>query len=367
MSYTTHTSERILNSLAKYYEVTNRIKISNVHLSGVSYENIGDEGLYFLKQMSINSKFSVYTTVNPMGADIHDNIFSINEKFIEKQKEIAKAFIKLGAVESFTCTPFDYFPVPKPFSHVSWAESSAVVYGNSFLNLFTNKESSLSALASAVLGETIYSGLHNQKNRIPQIGFKIGKIKNEVEAGLYAYHIAKSIDVPFSITIDAPMTSLMKKAFSGALGAVSNVSVFGLNQPTSDNKEIKPIDLKREKIELSSEEPGEMIVLGCPHWNHNEIGDFLLELGNKCLKKDCLIACYKGACERTVEKINIDKLNKKQIFFFKGACPIFSPLLKELGIKKVITNSVKAAHYYKLRGIQVSLRTVKEIIDQEAK
>lgn len=366
MPYATRISERILKSLAKYYGVTDKIKISSAHLSGVSYENIGDEGLYFLKQISNNGKFSAYTTVNPMGADIYDNIFGIDEKFIEKQKEIAKSFIKLGAMESFTCTPFDYFPVPKPFSHVSWAESSAVVYGNSFLNLFTNKESSLSALASAVLGETIYSGLHNQKSRIPQIGFKIGKIKNEVEAGLYAYHIAKSIDTPFTITSAVPMTSLMKKAFSGALGAVSNVSVFGLNQPTSNIQEIKSIDLKREKAELSSEESGEMIVLGCPHWNHNEIEDFLSALGNKCLKKDCLIACYKGAFKRTVEKNNIDTLNKKRVSFFKGACPIFSPLLRERGVKKVITNSVKAAHYYKLRGIQVNLRTVREIINQEA-
>jgi predicted aconitase len=366
MSYAKDASEKILKSLAKYYEETNRIKISSAHLSGVSYENIGDEGLYFLEQMSNNGKFSVYTTANPMGADIYDNTFGINEKFIEKQKAIAQIFIKLGAVESFTCTPFDYFPVPKPFSHVSWAESSAVVYGNAFLNLLTNKESSLSALAGAVLGETIFSGLHHQNNRIPQIGFKIGKIKNEVEAGLYAYHIAKSIEVPFSITSDEPMTSLMKKAFSGALGAVSNVSVFGLNQPTPNNQEIKPSDLEREQIELSPEESGEMIVLGCPHWNHNEIRGFLSKLGNKCLKKDCLIACYKGAYERTIEKTNVGKLNKKKIFFFKGACPIFSPLLKELGVKKVITNSVKAAHYYKLRGIEVSLKTMNEIIDKEA-
>ncbi len=365
MSYTKDTSERILASLAKYYGEASRIKISSAHLSGVSYENIGDEGLYFLRQISNNGKFSVFTTANPMGADIYDNTFGIHDKFIEKQKEIAQALIKLGAVESFTCTPFDYFPAPKTFSHVSWAESSAVVYGNTFLNLLTNKESSLSALASAVLGETINSGLHHQKNRIPQIGFKIECIKNEVDAGLYAYHIAKLIDVPFSINSYRPMTSLMKKAFSGALGAVSNVSVFRLNQATLHNREIKLSDLKREKMELSTDEPGEMIILGCPHWNHYEIGEFLSKLGNKRLKKDCLIACYKGACQRVIEKNSIDKFTKKHISFFKGACPIFSPLLKELGVKKVITNSVKAAHYYKLRGIQVNLKTIDQIINQE--
>jgi hypothetical protein len=71
------------------------------------------------------------------------------------------------------------------------ASISAVVYGNAFLELLTNKESSLSALASAILGETVCSDLHNQKNRIPEMGYKISEIKDEVEAGLAAYYIAK--------------------------------------------------------------------------------------------------------------------------------------------------------------------------------
>ncbi|MGQ9781684.1 MAG: aconitase X [Nitrososphaeria archaeon] len=366
MSYARDVSEKILRALSKYYNESRLLKISSAHLSGVSYDNIGDEGLSFLRDMSRDGKFAVYTTVNPMGADIYDNVFSIDEYFISRQREIAESLLKMGALESFTCTPFEYFNIPPSCSHVSWAESSAVVYANSFLNILTNKESALSALSSAILGKTIYSGLHHEYNRIPSRNFKIGRFADEIEAGLYAYQIAKLVEEPFSITLEDRMTSLMKKSFSSALGATGNVSFFKINMSAPISYKIGFDDIKREFVELSTEESGEMIILGCPHWNHNEIISFVSMLGQKCLKKDCLIACYKGAYQKVLEHFEAKILNKKRIFFFKGACPIFSPLLRKLGVRTIITNSVKAAHYYKLRGIKVSLKNLKEIIEVEA-
>jgi predicted aconitase len=365
MSYARDVSEKILKALSRYYNESNRLKISSAHLSGVSYDNIGDEGLSFLRDMSRDGKFSVYTTVNPMGADIYDNLFGIDDQFIIRQREIAESLLKLGAVESFTCTPFEYFNIPPPGSHVSWAESSAVVYANSFLDIATNKESSLSALSSAILGETIYSGLHYEYNRIPSVNFKIGSFADEVEAGLYAYRIAKLVDEPFSITTEAYLTSLMKKSFSGALGAIGNVSLFSINKPTPTSYQIGLDDVRSEFMELSTGESGEVIILGCPHWNHKEIESFVSMLGQKCLKKDCIIACYRGAYRKVMAHFSAKILNKKRIFFFKGACPIFSPLLKKLGVKTVVTNSVKAAHYYKLRGIRVNLKNLRRIIESE--
>jgi hypothetical protein len=366
MSNAISVSEKIIRALSKFYDESSRVRISSAHLSGVSYENIGEDGLDFLEDLSKDGKFSTYTTANPMGADIYSNDFGLDDTFIIKQRKIADALLRLGAQESFTCTPYDYFHVPPPYSHVAWAESSAVVYGNAFLGLLTNKESSLSALASAILGETIQSDLHYEKNRIPEVGYKIDELKNEVEAGLAAYYIAKLTKKPFSITINAEMTTLMKKSFSAALGAIGETVIFSVNKPTTENHEIRARDLMVEFKELSTEDSGDIIVLGCPHFNHNEIEDIVSGLGEKHFKKDCLVACYKGACQKTIDKYGIYALAKKKIVFFRGACPIFSPLIKDKGIESVITSSVKAAHYYRLRGIKVALKTINEIIKSEA-
>jgi len=362
-------AQKILRALSKFYESNRRIKIVSAHISGVSYENIGDSGLLFLKDIAEKRRFSVYTTVNPMGADIYDNIFNLDEKFIEKQKEIAELYLRMGAIESFTCTPYDYFWLPERGTHVAWAESSAVVYSNSFLGLFTNKESALSALASAIVGETIYSGIHIEENRKCTLAFKYKDEVSELNLGLLTYHIGKRVEKPFIVRLPKTLSSLEKKALAAALGTVGNVSLFntkGSKKEVERVYEISEEDIKREYEELNTCEDGEVIILGCPHLSHSEIINFLRKVDGRRFKKDCIIACCKKAYEHTVRFYDQSLLNKKRIYFFKGACPIFSPLLKEIGANNVITNSVKAAHYYKYRGIKVKLNKLEEIIRNES-
>lgn len=362
-------AQRILSALSKFYESDKRIKIRTAHISGVSYENIGDSGLIFLRDISEKGKFSVHTTINPMGADVYNNTFNLNEQFIKKQKEIAKAYLRMGAIESFTCTPYDYFLVPEKGNHVAWAESSAVVYGNSFLELYTNKESALSALASAILGEAIYSDMHIEENRRCSLSYKYEEKINELILGLLAYHVGKKAEKPFNIKLGRELSSLEKKSLAAALGSIGNVAVFKINDEGNVDRKVYEVlkkDLEKEYMELNTSEDGEIIVLGCPHWNHNEIFNFLKEMNGRSFKKDCIIACCKKAYENTIKIYDRKLLDKKRIYFFKGACPIFSPLLKELGVSKVITNSVKAAHYYKYRGIRVNLKELKDIIKTES-
>ncbi|MEM3403641.1 MAG: aconitase X [Nitrososphaeria archaeon] len=365
MTYSKEVAERIFKALSKFYDQSERIPISSAHLSGVSYENIGEEGLYFINEILKEGKVAVYTTVNPMGADIYDNIFGINDKFLKRQREIMDAFLRLGVTDSFTCAPFDYFQIPIKNSHVAWAESSAAVYANSFLGIFTNKESALSALASAILGETINSGLHSQINRRTVMKFDLKDVRNEVEAGIYAYYISKLVDRPFSVKMRNEMDSIMKKSFCGALGAVGNVSYFKTKAYLTNEYSIKKEDIKKEFNELCTANSGEIIILGCPHWNHNEIENFVRKMGQRNLRKDCLIACNKRAQNELITRFGKETLNKRRIFLFKNACPIFSPLLKEKGIKSIITDSVKAAHYYRLRNIRVNLKPIQKIIKEE--
>ena len=50
-----------------------------------------------------------------------------------------------------------------------WAESNAVAFSNSWTDLVTNRESGLSALATALTGYAPRWGLHLEENRVPNI------------------------------------------------------------------------------------------------------------------------------------------------------------------------------------------------------
>ena len=61
----------------------------------------------------------------------------------------------MGTTPSFTCIPYEIFDFQKRDA-VSFAESNAEFFQFSVLGLLTNKESALSALASAMTGKAPY-------------------------------------------------------------------------------------------------------------------------------------------------------------------------------------------------------------------
>ena len=91
-----------------------------------------------------------------------------HENFLEYQFEIIHAYSELGIDATLSCTPYDR-GVEMESGIGSWAESNAVCYSNYYTSLMTNRESGLSALATALTGWAPLWGLHIESNRIPNI------------------------------------------------------------------------------------------------------------------------------------------------------------------------------------------------------
>ncbi len=81
-------------------------------------------------------------------------IMDLDENFISKQLSIRKSYETMGVTPSFSCIPYEIFDIPKDGTQVAFAESNAAIHANSYDNLKTNKESSFSALASAITGKS---------------------------------------------------------------------------------------------------------------------------------------------------------------------------------------------------------------------
>ena len=166
----------MLVAIARISDAEKLIPIKWAHVSGVSHLTIGDYGLDFLRKISRSkgAKFRAFTTVNPCGMDVQNwDELKIPTDYVEKQLKINECYERLGMATSFTCVPFQSYKVPVVGSHIAWAESSAAVYANSVLGLMTNRESAVSALASALTGKTVYSDLHIAENRKPQKNIRV--------------------------------------------------------------------------------------------------------------------------------------------------------------------------------------------------
>ena len=156
---------RVLVAIGEATNAENLIPIKWAHISGVNYNTIGDSGLDFLKKISKDGKVKVKTSLNPMGFD-RKNHTRIVTRFIDKQFEITKIYEKIGVTPTFSCIPYEILPIPESGTQVSFAESNAAVLANSYLNIKTNKESALSALASAIVGKAPFSDLRMEELEI---------------------------------------------------------------------------------------------------------------------------------------------------------------------------------------------------------
>jgi len=203
--YLTREEERMLNgeygeavrlairTIVKVGEALNAeklIKVKHVHVSGISYHNIGDAGLEFIRDLARSkAKVRVLSTINPLAFDLDLKADNLDLKFVEKQLEIINYLLDMGFTPSFTCTPY-VIRRPKLGEHLSWAESSAVAYVNTVFGARTNREGGPLALLSAIVGRTYYAGVHLTENRIPRILVDVKvKVRTVAEAGVVGYMV----------------------------------------------------------------------------------------------------------------------------------------------------------------------------------
>lgn len=76
----------------------------------------------------------------------------IDPEYANYQMRLSDAIIKLGEFPLWSCCPYYQGSVPRFGQAVAWAESSAVVYGNSVLGARTNRTPAGLVICAAITG-----------------------------------------------------------------------------------------------------------------------------------------------------------------------------------------------------------------------
>ena len=339
------------------------IPVSSAHVSGVNYLNIGEPGLEFLKGLHDSGlKFTVRTTINPGCFDFEDPKWQrCNPALIEKQRMIAGTLEEMGALVTLSCTPYMDTVVPQPGDHLAWAESSAVLYANSVMGAWSNKESGISAIASAVLGRTAYVGVHKPEGRVPHYSISYdGSISNEVQAGALGFAIGSVVgDSVSKFRCQELSNATYVRQFLAALGTSGSAPMIIIEGITpgceiEDERGVEMIRLADEDVQrvvekMSSDKEPEAFVLGCPHLTGDELFDVMRRSPQM---RD--IPTYAFTSRASSSVMNLSKLSG-QLKLIRDSCVLWCGL-KASGYKTVATNSVKAAYYLKTTfGLDVKL------------
>jgi predicted aconitase len=355
------------------------VPIRHAHVSGVSYNNIGEAGTRFIEELaSMGAEFKVPTTLNPIGFDLGDPAFyGASEEQVEGQLRIIKALRGMGALPVFTCTPYksSLFEANAPprGSHVAWGESSAVVYANSFLGLKTNREGGPLALLAAIVGRTYYYGLHLPEARIPRVEYRVEADKplNEVEAGVLGAIVGESHESDDPPALKARFEDdLALRELSAALGAAGSIGmiyVHGLTPEKLPNDwkpaervEVEESEIKRRLEELAPQD-ADIFFVGCPHFSYEDLAR-LASLFKKYgrARRTFIVATSSEAYVRALGEGIASTLREYGVRVARDTCLIVSPI--SLEGRSIATNSYKAYFYLTRRGARVGIAPLDELV-----
>ena len=351
------------------------VRVSSVHISGVSYTTIGDAGLEFLEGVADKGlKVKVKSTINPTGMDlVRWREMGISENYAEKQLRIVRALLRIGAEPSFTCTPYLVGNRPKRGSHVCWGESSAVAFANSVLGARTNREGGVKTVVSAIVGLTPKYGMHLEENRRPDLVVRLeGFLEGKTEFGVLGYYVGKM--APKSVPIYEGISKASEdelKAMGAAGAASGSIELFHVkgitpeaSLPCKEGCEAIKVGKKeiKETVELLSTSGSnpDIVVLGCPHLSRSELQEIADLLNGRRVKVSFWIFTSRLVFERNVELCK--KIERSGAKVFCDTCMVVCPL-RDLGYSVAATDSPKAARYLRtFQGLEVILGEIKSLV-----
>ena len=369
----------ILVALGDIYGAEKLVPITSAQISGVSYKTIGDAGLEFLEDLSIDAHVRVPSTLNPAGVDLQIwRELGFSEEFTKKQLAIVDAYRKMGVSTTCTCTPYLVGNVPTLGSHIAWSESSAVCYANSVLGARTNREGGPGALSAAICGRTAMYGYHLNEGRHPNLLVELETSVKGSDFGAVGYLVGNTVGggIPYFKFKNTPSTDQLKW-LGAALASSGAVALYHVENTTPESKwalkvikeekieklSINRVNIDETKVKLSTtDEKPDLICVGCPHASLEEIKRVAEIVAGRRLENMlwvCTSISVKAASDRMGYTKIIETAGGKMVC---DTCMVVAPI-EELDYKVVGVDSAKAANYVpNMCGLEVVYNDLENLI-----
>ncbi len=377
---------RLIIDLAAVSGATEFIRCDSAHVSGVSVLTGGHGLRTFLSDLSSDpeGKVSIPTTLNSAGCD-HEKMeeMGINHPdFLEQQFEIVHAYSKLGIKATLSCTPYDRGIEEEGIG--SWAESNAVCFSNSYTSLITNRESGLSALATALTGWAPRWGLHLPENRVPNLIVNVdAEMEDATDWSILGDWIGgqrspewKMPWGPMPVIRGLPQNPSfeMLKALTAAAAnhgcpmlwvEENNIDLSKSQSTLCFNED----SLSERYEQLAPKGEVDLVVIGCPQASIGEVRATAaavraqMELGNKIPNHRLWVFTSGHNFKSLKLDGTIDLLEEAGALVLKDTCPEVTPYNRDK-YNHLLTNSLKAEHYLTsgLNNMPTSVSRIQECV-----
>jgi predicted aconitase/predicted aconitase with swiveling domain len=386
---------RLLLDMTAMSGASGLVPISSAHLSGVSPLTGGLGLRLFLQRLAEGGGEGVVvpTTLNSAGCD--ENQFMamriVAPDFLSHHREIIAAYAALGVRTIQSCVPYEWEEVMgdvRPNQPVAWAESNAICYANSYAGLRTNRESGLSALASALTGYAPDYGLLQDEDRRPNLRVVVtAELSDPTDFSILGDWIGKQRrptwqmpygPIPFIEGLPVDLNHEQRKALSAAAANYGCALLIIAEDGPSDMSAIQdelaftPEVLAQRYAELQPRRPVSLVVLGCPQASVGELRAVAELLRSRTVTADPapagqpppLWVFTSARTLRIAERLNIAQtIRAAGALLLENTCPEVVPY-DQSWVHHVLTNSMKAEHYIKsgLNGVPTSVMPLRQAV-----
>ncbi len=361
----------VLVKLGEMYDANRMIQIENVHVDASSYYGIKDAGLEFCERLAREgAAYKVPTTLCISSIDFEKHSeFDVAQECVKKQLRIAKAHLSMGAIPSWTCTPYQCVSSVRFGQNIAWGESNAIAFVNSVIGARTIRCADFVDICAAITGLMPRFGLYLDNERKGSVLVKLdGLDTRQFTSADYAalgYYVGRVADsrVPVLQGVSKSVSVDQLKAFSAAVSTSGSIGLFHMCEITPEAKNLNEAfggEKPSETLVFGKDELGEVrnslatqdgadpeiAILGCPHYSIEELTETAQLLKNRSVLADKQLWIFTNKCGKRAAKQSgiLERINETGAKVICDTCFLLFPTAAwELG--SIATDSAKMAHY----------------------
>lgn len=359
---------KIQVALGEAFDAPYMVPVTRTHVALSNQE----ADLWFAEKLAKGgATCKVRPTVNPsFNWEQMSCITNIAKEDMEIVKRTHDAYVKLGAIMTYDCTPYLEKNVPMFGEVCAYSESSCTPFMNSVYGARTNREAAISALCAAVTGVVPYYGYLLDENRKGQILVHVdADLNNDFDYQMLGYFAPQKIGmkVPVFDGIKERPTKESLMNFGAQLNTGGNVSMYHIVGFTPEAPTIEAAfhgdDVKEEVTITNDDLIGmqksltdgygkiDFALFGCPHFTIDQISTVVDMVRGKKLAVPLFIMTSGLSLDLSKKMGYYDILKEAGGYILSDTC-MDQPCWKFLYGRKGVTDSPKCAYYTKRRQME---------------
>lgn len=361
---------QVLVKLGESYGATRLVPIASAHLVACSYQIAGEAGIeIYTHLVEAGARVAVTTTLDPGSIDFERwQEFRTPPDYAQRQLRLAQLLEAMGAIPTWTCTPYYALNVPHFGEHLGWSESSAVAFVNSVIGARTNRLAAYVDLCAALTGRVPYFGLHLTENRRGQLLVdvtpEVGAHMRDEDFAALGYFVGGCAGdlIPVIRGIPEATFDQLKylSAGAGSTGSVALYHVIGITPEARTFEDafqggepqqttlFDATELRTTKGRMSTFWEGsvDIVGLGCPHASIAQVKRYVELLAGRRIHADTeLWVCMNETVEAMARRLGyVSALQRSGARIMTGTCLNDCPL-EAWRFRRLATDSAKFAYY----------------------